>query len=522
MLPDYDRNHQHMLLIRQFRMWRECHSSEIRLFVVVLFALGIAAFYLSLHLMVPQKEDPDEGVYLMAARLLNAGHPCSSFSFDQFWMFPRLLAASFQIFHDSLGVGRVVVVVFSVTGLIGMAVLAGQLGAPWAAPLAIICGVIDPCYLAQSRIALSDVPGVACMIWAVVTITLFRRRDQRGWLALGGAITASALVIKPLTVIFAAVLVAWLILHRIQRSDAGLQLKLRELALDFMVFGGAAILIAAPFVDFGDLAGEFRRTVFAHWTESQQDAPGVIQRLRGLLNYIARVFMWLPFAVVGIWGGMRSDRQLTTGLAAGELLSAALLVQFPPWPNHYTLLSPVLIVFAAAGMHHALMLLKHSFDRAGQSRGGIGSTAGPKFITVLSRLGISVWLLSLPWLVHNNLQVLDEPTNDLTSLTTYLKANGASGRYLLTDNAIIVYRADGLIPPIAMNLPFPRTFSSYANGRNELQKVMSRYPVSAIVLTSDYAQDPRLIFWIRQQFPNSALVRGNSLETTAHVFSRAK
>lgn len=501
-------------------MWVRRHSKQI-FFGMVVLALAVAASYLCFKLMVPQKEDPDEGDYLMVARLLNAGHPYGDFSFDQFWMFPETLALAFRIFGDSLRVGRVTVVIFSLAGLLGMFLLARRLGGRWAAPLAILFGVIEPYYLAQSRIAVSDIPCVVCVIWAAVGMAEFCRRDQRLWLGLSGALVAAALVFKPLTVAFATALSAWLVVHRTEWRRGRPQVKLRDLIIDLGVFAVPGILIAAPFVNLADLPDEFRRTVFAHWLESQHNAPGFLQRLQGLLKFLSRAFMWLPFAVAGVLRGMRRAPGLTVALAAGELFSAGLLVQFPPWDNHYTLLSPILIVFAVVGIDEGMVMLRQKLRLAGQLRRESPMSYAPnRFAETYFPWAVAVWLLSLPWLTYTNLRVFNEPVNDLAMVTSYLKRNTAPGSYLLTDNAIIVYSADRLMPPLAMNLPFEGTFDLHTNAHDELERVISRSPVTAIVLTSDYAQNPELISWIKERFPFSKLLPGDSLETTARVFTQ--
>src|SRR5690348_14714507 len=101
-----------MPLVRSLAPRRRHPTSAMTVYAPVVLLLTIAGLYLFLHLMVPQKEDPDEGAYLTVARLLNLGQPHSSFSFDQFWLFPQLLAWTAQIFGDSLGTGRILVVIF--------------------------------------------------------------------------------------------------------------------------------------------------------------------------------------------------------------------------------------------------------------------------------------------------------------------------------------------------------------------------------------------------------------------------
>lgn len=492
-------------------------------FLFVLILLGVAGFYLSFNLMIPQKiEDPDEGVYLMVARLLHRGYPHDSFTFDQFLMFPQILALAFRIFHDSLCVGRLVVVAFSLAGLLGMVVLARQLGSRWTtAALVALVGVTEPYYFAQSRVVMADAPATACIVWALVCMAQFYRVDRRRWLGLSGALTAAALTIKPLTVVFAAVIGALLLSHRVQWRNGRLHLKLREISLDLIAFVVSAVLIAAPSVNFLDLSGEFRRTVFAHWLEIPYYAAGTLDRVRGLFNFFARTFMWLPFAIAGIARGVRFARSLTVALVAGELGSAALLVQFPPWRHHYMLLSPVLTVFAVVGLDQVFFWLKQKWKLGRSHRTGEnGADRASKFLPVNLRLGLVILFLSLPWLAYNNLKVLNQRANELSRLTAYLKQHSAPHTYWLSDDAIIVYSADRLVPPSAMNLTFERTFKSYDEGRGELMKVMSHDPIEGIVVFSDISPDPKLISWIRTQFPVSNFMPGDSPQTTAHVFSR--
>ena len=456
----------------------------------------------------------------MVARLLNNGQSYSSFSFDQFWMFPQILALAFRIFRDSLGVGRAVVVAFSLIGLLGMAVLARQLGAGLLAAVAVLVGVTEPYYLAQSRVALSDVPGVACIVWALVCMAQFCWEDRRRWLWLSGALTAAALVIKPLTVVFAGVIGAWLILHRMRWRDHRLELQFSALCWDAVAFASPGILVAAPFVNLFDPAGEVHRTVFAHWLESRHDAPAMIRRLHGLLDFLARTFMWLPFVVAGILSAPRTARSLAIALVTGELGSAVLLLQFPPWPNHYTLLSPVLTVLAVVGMSRAVVTLKQRFKAGRDDSGEFSGDRPNKFLAMTVSFGAGIWLISVPWLGYNNLEVLNEPANDLTGLKAYLQHHSAPQTFWLSDNAIIPYSANRLMPPSAINLAFPRTFQAYATGRDELEKVINHNAIAGIALTSPNPLDPKLVSWIRTQFPIAKVVPGDSLETTAHVFTR--
>src|SRR5581483_202259 len=393
-------------------------------------------------------------------------------------------------------------VLFSLAGLLGMALLAHNAGARRFAPVAVLCGIIDPYYLYQSRFVQTDMPAVVCIVWAIIFLCYFWRRESRICLAISGGLSAAALLIKPLTLAFAALIVMSIFLHRARRTDGRLRIDFRNLAIDTVTFFSAALLVALPFVNVGDIVGEFHRTVGAHWIERPQDAPGFIERLSGLIDFLRVAFVWLPLAFIGALAGLRSHRRLTWLLLLGEFFSAIVLLQFPPWEDHYVLLSPILIILAVIGMEQAYARFQEGFKKR------------------LSIFAAVAFVLGLPWLVHNDIHVLRTRPNDLTKVTTYLRQNIPPDAFIISDYAIVAYLAGRLLPPSAMNLCFPRTFRSYEMAHDDLARVIGRYPVAAVVLMSDHEQDPRLIDWIREQFPRANVVEGDSLKTTAQIFAR--
>ena len=225
-------------------------------------------------LLVVQAGDPDEGVYLGVARLLNFGHTYAEFFFDQFWLFAQILAVAMRWFGDSLLTGRLVVVGFSVLGLIAATVLARQLGAGWLALLALPFGVLNHYYLTQSRVAMTDVPGITTMLWAVVAAVAFAKTRQRRWLILCAVGLTASLLIKPLSVGFALPIGYAIISARVDRTGRHFRIDLAALVVDGAILTTVALLAAFPFVDLFDLRGEFQRTVGFHWDEKVVCAGG--------------------------------------------------------------------------------------------------------------------------------------------------------------------------------------------------------------------------------------------------------
>jgi len=89
-------------------------------FVFALAALVVlATSFESIQLEHALSSGPDEGVYLIAARLLNHGYSYTSFFLDQFALFPGIMALALRLGGDSALVGRLTIVLFFCFGRAG-------------------------------------------------------------------------------------------------------------------------------------------------------------------------------------------------------------------------------------------------------------------------------------------------------------------------------------------------------------------------------------------------------------------
>lgn len=470
--------------------------------IAVVGALGLALAYFRINLMLPETVDPDEGVYLIVARLLNHGFGYNTFYFDQFWLFPQILAFAFRLFGDSAQTGRMTVVVFSLGGLAALVVLARQMGFQWAGPFVILFGAINHYYLSQSRYAMTDVPSIAIMLWALVTMQCFVASKRRAWLALSGALCAGSLLIKPLAVGFVIPLGVWLIAARMERARGAWQFHLRAFLADALVMLCGGILLAAPFVDLFDLYGEFMRTVGFHWDEKDWYAPQLAQRGLGLVSFISENRMWLGFATFGLYLSVSKKPLAALPVLAAEIISALVLMQLPPWWHHYALLAPVLILFVGIGTVGGIGILVRAFRRL-----WLRDAWDPKHIAS-SALGgaafcfaIALWLHDAPQLARYNIVVLNERGMDTTRLVRDLKENFPRGAFLLSDDPMALYRAGKLIPPSAINLPYESTFRFSALSQQKLYESVTAYNVAAIIVTGPYKHNRKLMHWIETQFP---------------------
>jgi hypothetical protein len=482
-------------------------------------AVGLAAWYLMPDAVVSRRRDVDEGVYLMVAHLLRRGYAPTTFFFDQFWLFPKTLAMAFQLFGDSLIVGRLTVFGFSLVGLIGIAVLSYQLGARWAVPLAILAAAVEPLYLKQSRVAMSDVPSAACLIWALVLLLGFQEKRRRFWLALSGACAAASLTVKPLAIGFAVSLVIVLLIQRTHREAGRLRFDLTALMMDLLVFAGSGILTAAPFIDLLHPINEFRRTIVFHLAEKNWLAPTAANRWRALLGFTRQNIPWLGFGAVGV-ASLRPLPVAVWALLAGELISTGILLQLPPWLHHYTLLVPLLIVFSVLGLDRGFIALKQTVTSL---RRHAAISSSNKSLAIMFGVALFITAIDFPWIVRYDHRGLHPQPDHLEPVIRYLEENTAPGDYLLSDDAMIPYLANRLVPPSAINLTFAATFKFDQRSSKYLEATLRQYPVAGVIVSARYQRNPQLMSWIESKFPVSTQVGGDNPHTSvARIYSREK
>lgn len=469
-------------------------------------AIGIAAWCLLPDTIIARNTDPDEGVYLMVARLLHQGTDTRAFFFDQFWLFPRILTAAFAMFGDSLIVARLTVFAFSLAGLVGIAVLSHQLGARWfAATAAILIGAIDPLYIRGSRMALADVPAMACIVWALVFVFLFQKDHRRTWIAVSGFFAAIAIVLKPFALGLAATIIVIVFNQRIRRVDGRFRID-RAIWGDLLIFSLIAVLTAAPFVNFLHPVQEYHRVLGFHLAERDWFIKRVDERWEALLVF-ARLN--LPIVVFGI-AGLIWWRPLSFSLVAllsGEILTTVVLLQMPPWIHHYILIIPPLIVFTALGFTRGFAAIKQFIDnlRNGQRPPLVGrAIAGTVFF-----IAISISLIDVPWLLKYDRRARFPEPMQVDEVIHYTEQTFRPNECLLSDDALVPYLADRRIPPSSINFIFGDVLKFDRPSLQRFEKIVRKNHVAGVITTTRYPRNRQLMSWIEETFPVSAKIGSN-------------
>lgn len=481
--------------------------------------IGLAAWFLLPNTVIAHNTDPDEGVYLMVARLLHQGFATRLFFFDQFWLFPKIIATAFGLFGDSLIVARLIVFAFSLLGLLGVAALTYQLGGGWiAAMAAILIGALNPVYIRGSRMALADVPAASCIVWALVFIFLFRNRGSRIWLALGGLCAGMALVLKPFAIGFVVTIVILLFYER-SRLENGTWKIDHAVWTDLIIFSAIAILAAAPFVDFMHPIQEYQRVIGFHWSERDWLIKRVDDRWRGLLSFAKLNLPVLLFAISGLFA-LRPLPKSIIALLIGELVTTGILLDMPPWIHHYILILPVLIVFCVLGFDRGISRFKKFISDFRDRRQPL---SGNKWAAILFAIAVLASMIDVPWLIKYEWRerwprpLLVEP------VVRHLEETFGANDYLISDDALVVYLANRLIPPQAINFVFDDVLRFDPMALLAFERVVREDKVAGIIVTTRYARDRRLMAWLAANWSTSTEIGTYRRdEVTARIYETNK
>lgn len=479
----------------------------------LLFILAAAWWVETVNLLRAMSGGPDEGIYLGSARLLNYGYPFRSFFFDQFALFPQILALALRLGGDSVLTGRLTIVLFSISALLGLALLTRTVSTRAAAISAIPLAVANPFFLEQSRFVMAEVPAIAFMLWALVVVTAFTSRHQRRWLVVGAVLCAASLLIKPLTIGLALPVVWWLIAGRIVREPGRRALRWRELTIDLTVFLGTGIITGALFVNLADLGGEFQRTVGFHLQETTIWAADVSGRIDGVVGFFTENRACSGLALTGTLFALVKKPGRALPLILAEGATVLVLLQLSSLPHYYALLAPLLALFSAVGLFegatalvHILRLVVRVFPTSASALGQKLANPAPlgRFTALLSVIFLAaaaVWIHDAPELARHNLGVLRKTSHNTTPTVLFLRQRTAPGDFLISDDPMVVFRAGCLIPPSAINLSYASTFRFFKGSQRRLEESVRDYHVKAFAVLGPFNANFPLMKWIATNYP---------------------
>jgi len=333
-------------------------------------------------------------------------------------------------------------------------------------------------------------------------------------LALTGACASASLTLKPFAIGFGITIIIILLSNRAWREDGRLKFEWVALAADMLILGAAAIISAAPFVDFLHPIAEYKRTVEFHFAERNWLTSRVDERWRALQGFCRLNIPWLVFAVAGVIS-LRPLPTAILALLAGELTTTAILLQMPPYLHHYTLIVPPLIAFSVLGLSRGFGSLKHTLIDLQNRRRVFSSNRLP---AILFALALLITSIDLPWLIRYNLRERRTQPVHVDAVVRFIEQNFGSNDYLLSDDALVLYLADRLIPPSAINLTYVEVFRFDKTSIARLEQTVRDNSVAGIVVSFRFKRNRRLMTWIETNLPISTRVGDDKSDELAATF----
>lgn len=489
-------------------------------FAIVVGILVLAALALyAINFGVIQQGDPDEGVYLSAARLLNLGYPYSDFFLDQFALFPSLIASAFRIGGDNLASARALMLVFAGVGLLGITRLTRAVSVRWVAAAALVLTAVHPYYLALARYTMGEIPALAFMVWALVLVATWNVHGSRLRLVGAGALFAASLLIKPLLICFALPLVVWIVSPYIQVEEKHARIQWRSLAQALLLLIGPMLVVALFFVNL-DVGNQFRGTVLFHLDEIAVHGPLFEVRAESARAFFVSSFGWWGLFLIGAVSMLRRSPRFPAALLVSELGTFLLLLQLPPFPHHYTLLVPILCLFAALGVQTSVQWLGRAVDFLKNGRSGLSGQILVTACLALFALSALVW--AIPQIELENRLILLRARRDKDAVVEFVRQHTQPRDFVLSDDPIVVFLANRAFPPSALNLAYASSFQIDPYSLDRLDLTMKKYPLRQVVVAGTYHSVPALLHWVQQHFSKHRIVAGKPPALRAEIYWNPK
>ncbi len=308
----------------------------------------------------PTEREYDEGVYLLSARSVAAGHRLFTQVFSsQPPAFLESLALALRVFGDRMETGRLVMLAFSLVSLASIADLGRRLFGPWAAPAAAAALALSMTFGDLAHVVQAETPALAASLASLSACLEARRRGWSiGWLAFSGALLATGCLFKLTAVPTAAPLALLLLLEpagvdqaRWRFDGSGLALLRRAGVRAAVLAAGAAPVFGVPLLVY-DLPGLYEQTVAFHLAKQEVYRLALSDNVRRAASHLVADGAIAAAAAIGATMTLRRGRRLTLVwlLAWLVVMLAAVVQQRPLFWRHFVLLCPPLALFASAAV----------------------------------------------------------------------------------------------------------------------------------------------------------------------------
>jgi hypothetical protein len=445
---------------------------------------------------------PDEGTHLMWIRLIEAGYtPYSEVYITYPPLYPLFLTWSWSLWPTLTGL-RWFTFGYTFLSVVVAGLIARRIGGNVAGVATAALFSMAPEFVLESRAILGEIPSIAWSLFAVWLAIIYRDSGRRLPLVLSGVSLACSLLTKMLSP-FIAILIGLIILSRFfkARSLAELQKLWRDQRRKFLIdiFWWSCGLVV-PFLlmlvlfDWGPLLQQVVGQRLSARAAYIQDSNYWASRLEGLGIFVNDNLWAIPLAAIGLFETFVCRmRERVTLLAWFVLAALMLLVLEPIRYKHFTLLLPLLTIWAGVAISQVWRGIAHFRQ--------IPKWAGATML--LSLLFLTAYILRLPAIVKGwqvGLEVAGPPADERIALD-FIQRVTVPGDCMITDDMQLAYWSGRLVPPELAEVSSNR-LKAGALTLDELIVVSTRYDCQVVAAVSNRIPKylPDYMDWVKQHY----------------------
>ena len=455
----------------------------------------------------------DEGTYLMRVALMQRGFDLYREVWtDQLPGLILMLRGVFALLGTSVEVGRGMVVLLALSGLLGTAILtrqlAGRVGALAAIPL---LSLIPNVYWLSRAIVSPDLPAISLATVGLAAMGRHTSTQRRVWLVASGLAFGLGLYVKATALLAVVPAAIWLGVDTSRRADR----RPASFFVPFLVWGGCiTVLLAAGILPF-DLRALWDQFVVTQVASAEMELK-IASHAAKILSYLTGENVGLTaLGVAGIATSLRhrSDAALV-GLSWLFFSVIVLLVRSPMWPKHHlvVLLFP-LVLLAGKGLSTVWTGLWYRPIRPGQA---IVIAAILLYVTVLSSV------------IAANADLASAPTYK-SSLdgVAFLKEALPEGSIVISDYHMIPFRAECIVPPELATVSKKRIQLGLLDADRLVRLCQETNPRAILFWDEQLTRAPEFVDWATSRYPlgfvhgyHSIRVHPSSLPAMATVMAQ--
>jgi hypothetical protein len=439
--------------------------------------------------------DYDEGAHLMEAQMVHEGYRLYSEVFSAHPPpFALSIAGAFELFGPSVVVGRTLILVSAILGLLGAALAAQELRGNMAGPVAIFLLALTPNFFYWSRSALADLPSVCLATLSVALALRYWQRRSRFWLAVVGLVAAASFLIK---IIAATTLLPVTLLVLLSPDTGNRPWRSRIGDVFFMLtFAGLPVLLCLLLFNPRAMIDQ---TIIFHLQGAEIYQRDLTQNAAAMASYFGENAGLVALAVGGsivLLAQAQLRKQATILILWFLVMGLSLLTHSPLFPKHQlVILLPPLAILGGALVGDVVERCRKVNEQTALGRGSL---------MAIGLCSLVLYGLHFPQIIEMDRQLihgpkLEEPEQQAIH---FLETSVTEDDFVITDDQYLALVADRLVPPSLADTSWKRLHTGYLTVP-ELVEATIEYEAQAVLLRSDgrfVSAAPEYVNWLRENY----------------------